>query len=74
MGTPPATAASNSRFTLFFSANFDRESPCFDIKALFAVTICFLFLIELKTKFFAAPFDPPISSTTISISGRLKAS
>ena len=68
IGTPPATAASNSRLTCFFSANFANSSPCLEINALLAVTTCFLFLIELKTNFFAAPSEPPMSSTTISIS------
>ena len=74
IGTPPATAASNSRFTLFFSASFDNSFPYLDIKALFAVTTCFLFLIELKTNFLAAPSDPPINSITISISFLFEAS
>ena len=74
IGTPPATAASNSRLTFFFSASFANSSPYFEINALFAVTTCFLFFIELKTNFFAAPSEPPISSTTISISGCFEAS
>ena len=74
IGTPPATAASNSRFTLFFSASFDSSSPYLEIRPLLAVTTCFLFLIELKTSFFAAPSDPPINSTTRSISLILEAS
>ncbi len=60
MGTPPATAASNSRLILFFSANLDNSLPYFEIKDLFAVTTCFLFLRELKTNFFAAPSEPPL--------------
>ena len=37
IGIPPATAASNSKLTLFFSANFDKLSPCLAISALFGV-------------------------------------
>ena len=47
IGTPPQTAASNSKLTLFFSAIFDKSSPYFAIKALFAVTTCFLFFKAL---------------------------
>ena len=43
-GIPPATAASNSKLTLFFSANLPKSSPCLEIKALLAVITCiFLF-------------------------------
>ena len=66
IGTPPHTAASNSRLTLFFSAILDNWSPYFAIKALLAVTTCFLFFSALKTNFFAAPSAPPINSTIIS--------
>ena len=38
IGIPPATDASNSKLTLFFSANLDKLSPCFAINALFGVT------------------------------------
>ena len=74
IGIPPATAASNSRLTRLFSASFDNSSPYFEIKALFAVTTCFLFLIELNTSFFAGPSDPPINSITRSIFGLFEAS
>jgi len=37
-GIPPATEASNSKLTLFFSASLDKSLPCLDIKALFGVT------------------------------------
>ena len=74
IGTPPATAASNSKFTLFFSASLDKVSPYLAIKALLAVITCFLFFKELKTNFFAGPSDPPINSITISISGWIEAS
>ena len=43
IGTPPQTAASNSKLTLFFSAIKDNWSPYLAIKALFAVITCFLF-------------------------------
>ncbi len=68
IGIPPATAASNSRFILFFSASFDKKLPCLEISALLAVTTCFLFFKELNTSFFAGPSDPPISSITTSTS------
>ena len=68
IGIPPATEASYSRLTLFFSAITASLSPYFDIKALLAVITCFLFIRDEKTSFFAAPSDPPINSTTISTS------
>ena len=43
IGTPPATAASYCKLTLFFSAILASSSPYFAIKALFAVITCFLF-------------------------------
>ena len=73
-GTPPQTDASNSKFTLFFSAILDSWSPYFAIKALFAVTTCFLFLSALKTSFLAGPSAPPISSIIKSTSFILVAS
>ena len=68
IGTPPQTDASNSKFTLFFSAIFDKSSPYFAINALLAVTTCFLFFKALNTNFFAGPSAPPISSTIKSTS------
>ena len=65
IGIPPATAASYSKLTLFFSANFYNSSPYFEISDLFAVKTCFLFFIESKTNFFATPSEPPINSMTI---------
>ena len=62
IGTPPQTAASNSKLTLLFSAILDNSSPYFAIKALLAVTTCFLFLRALKTNFLAGPSAPPINS------------
>ena len=72
-GMPPATAASYSKLTFFCSASLANWSPYFEIKALFAVTTCFLFFIESKTNLFAAPSAPPINSTTISMSFSLEA-
>ena len=66
IGTPPHTAASNSKFTLLSSAIFDNLSPYFAIKALLAVTTCFLFFRASNTNFFAGPSEPPISSIIIS--------
>ena len=74
IGTPPQTDASNSRLTLFFSAIFANWSPYLAIKALLAVTTCFLFLRASKTNFLAAPSEPPINSTTKSTSFILVAS
>ena len=37
IGIPPATDASNSKLTLFISANSPSLSPCFEINALFGV-------------------------------------
>jgi len=68
IGTPPQTDASNSKFTLFFSAILDKISPYFAIKALLAVTTCFLFFNALNTNFLAAPSAPPINSTIRSTS------
>ena len=68
IGTPPQTAASYSKLTLFVSAILANWSPYFAINALLAVTTCFLFFKAAKTKFFAAPSAPPISSIIISTS------
>ena len=68
IGTPPATEASYSRFTLFFSAIRASSSPYFAIKDLFAVITCFLFLNAEKISFLATPSAPPTSSTIISTS------
>ena len=62
MGTPPQTDASNSKFTLLFSAILASWSPYFAIKALLAVTTCFPFFKALNTSFLAGPSAPPISS------------
>ena len=73
IGIPPATAASNSTLTLFFSAIIASLLPYLDINDLFAVTTCFLFFIALKTNFFAGPSEPPINSTIKSISFNFEA-
>ena len=74
IGTPPHTAASYSKFTLFFSAILESKLPCLAIKALLAVITCFFLFKELNTRSFAGPSEFPISSTTISISLLLKIS
>ena len=74
MGIPPQTAASYSKFTLFFSAIFANWFPYLDISALLAVTTCFLFFSAENTNFFAGPSAPPINSTIKSISLILGAS
>ena len=74
IGTPPQTAASNSKLTLLYSAILESWSPYFAINALLAVTTCFLFFNAWKTNFFAGPSAPPISSTIISTSFNLVAS
>jgi len=71
IGTPPATEASYSKFTLFASARCASSSPYLDINALLAVITCFLFFRAEKTNFFAAPSEPPINSTIISTSSLL---
>jgi len=65
---PPATEASNPSITPFLFASWNISSPSSARRALLAVTTCFLFLIALNMKSFAG-LIPPISSTTISISG-----
>ena len=67
IGIPPATAASNSKHTLFFSAIFARLSPCFAIKALFGVITWILFLRDVSTIFFEIPSDNPMHSNNMSI-------
>ena len=67
IGIPPATAASNSKFTAFFSANLDNSSPCLAIKALFGVITFILFFNANSTTFFEIPSDKPIDSNNISI-------
>ena len=67
MGIPPATEASNSKLTLFFSASFDNSSPCLAINALFGVITLILFFRANSTIFFDIPSARPIDSNIISI-------
>ena len=68
IGTPPATAASNATITPFFCAAAKIWLPCVASSALFAVTTCLPWRIASSTRSLAMVV-PPISSTTISISG-----
>ena len=61
MGIPPATDASNSKFTLFNSAIFANSFPCFEINALFGVITCILFFKAVSTTFFETPSDETYS-------------
>ena len=54
---PPATEASNSKLTLFCSANFARLLPCFAIKALFGVITLILFFNANSTTRLEMPSD-----------------
>ena len=72
MGIPPATEASNSKFTLFFSASFAKLFPCFAIKALLGVITCILFFRAVSTIFFDMPSDNPMHSNSTSIFLSLK--
>ena len=67
IGIPPATDASNSKLTLFFSANLANKSPCLAIRALFGVITLTLFFKACSTIFFEIPSDLPIHSNKISI-------
>ena len=72
IGIPPATEASNSKFTLFFSANLDNSSPCFAISALLGVMTWALLFNAVSTIFFEIPSDKPIHSNNISTFSFLK--
>ena len=72
IGIPPATEASNSKFTLFFSASFAKLSPCFAISALFGVITLILFFKAISTTFLDIPSDWPIHSNKMSIFFSLK--
>ena len=74
IGIPPATEASNSRLTLFFSASLARLSPCLAISALLGVMTCIFFLSAVSTTFFEIPSDTPMHSNNISIFSTLKIS
>ena len=67
MGIPPPTEASNSRFTLFFSAISDSLSPCFEIRALFGVITCIFLFKAFSTIDFEIPSERPMHSIKISI-------
>ncbi len=66
MGIPPATAASKEMVTLFNCARRNSSLPNSAIKALLAVTTCFLFCSARSTSSLAMPV-PPIVSTIMSI-------
>ena len=68
IGIPPATAASNITVTCFSSAAAKISLPYSANNFLLAVTTCLPFSIAFKIKSLAMPV-PPMSSTTISISG-----
>ena len=57
IGIPPATDASNSKLTLFFSASLVKLSPCLAINALFGVITLTLFLSAYSTIFLEIPSD-----------------
>ena len=73
-GMPPATDASNSKFTLLISASFAKSLPCFEIKALFGVMTWIFFFKAVSTIFLEIPSDNPIASNKISIFFLLKIS
>ena len=67
IGIPPATEASNSKLTLFFSAILTKSFPCLEIKALFGVITWILFIKAVWTTFLDIPSAKPIASNKISI-------
>ena len=69
-GIPPQAAASSITYTPFCLAAEKISLPCLAITALFAVTMCLPWSIAFKIKLLAGSI-PPITSTTISISGSL---
>ncbi|MNC89317.1 hypothetical protein D3C83_52310 [compost metagenome] len=68
MGMPPPTAPSNATITSRFCAAAKISFPCCASKALLAVTTCLPAAMALRMSSFATVV-PPISSTTISMSG-----
>ena len=68
IGIPPPTLASKARLTPQRSAAWYTSFPYSAKSALLAVTTCFPFSIALRI-YSLAFSTPPISSTTISISG-----
>ena len=67
LGIPPATDASNSKFTLFVSASLASSLPCLAISALLGVITFILFFKAYSTTFFEIPSDCPMHSNKISI-------
>ena len=67
-GTPPQTAASKATSTSLAAAAVRTSLPCRASRALLAVTTCFLQEMASRTKSRATSV-PPMSSTTMSISG-----
>ncbi len=69
IGMPPATDASNATMTPLLWACEKISVPCFARSALLAVTTCLRLSIALRTSA-RASVSPPMSSTTMSMSGR----
>ena len=69
MGMPPATEPSKATITPVLWAAEKISVPCLASSALLAVTTCLPFSIARITRSRAA-VSPPISSTTMSMSGR----
>ena len=70
MGMPPATAASNITITFFAAAAAKISLPCSANSFLLAVTTCLPLAMACITMSLAMVV-PPMSSTTISMSGWL---
>ena len=68
IGIPPATAASYKITLLFSFAKSKSLAPYLASNSLFAVTMCFPFLIAVSSKSKVGS-QPPITSTIMSISG-----
>ena len=72
IGIPPATDASNSKLTLFFSASFANSLPCFEIKALLGVITWILLFKAVSTTFLEIPSDKPIAYQMVFLKRLLK--
>ena len=70
IGMPPATAASYDTATPFSAAAVKISLPCNARSALLAVTTCLPAAMASSTRLLAGSM-PPITSTTMSISGSL---
>ena len=70
-GIPPATAASNLKFTLLLSAEIASSWPYIANIALLAVTTCFPCFMAASVACLALPSSPPINSTKTSMSSLL---